>query len=323
MFVTGQSYNPWKMFIGCFVPNSIARSTTLSSTAKLVFGRLCQYAGRDGCAFPSYRTIGGEVGISQRQAIRAIGELASFGLIAVESYERSDGGSGSNRYRFLWHSILEEIEPSVEQATEEERELPDDFPHSVADDQPGEDDGDDTPSVCHRGHPPLSVMSPKERSEENLVEQKNQQTGVSIFRDKVSGTPLDRLSNDGVAELEHRHGWETLLWATDTVVTAWRKRRFTILNPGGYLHTVCQELVACGGEEIKQPVLASSACSEPLADTADESSPQKTYWHGLDTSEQQLWLDAARLSVRFEWQMSEASATAIACSMAWDAFCKE
>lgn len=160
-------------------------------------------------------------------------------------------------------------------------------------------------------------MSPKEITEETLVTQMNQQTGVMVFRDKVFGTPLERLPDGGILELERRHGWACLLWATDTVVTAWRKRGFTIVNPGGYLHSVCQEYDTDGTDRT------SVSTHEPAAvvqeNTSSENFQKKAYWQSLDVIHQQQWIAAARESVTFEWNMSDASASAIACAMAWDA----
>ena len=51
MPTAGETYNPWRLFVGCFIPNVITRSTELSSTAKLVFGKLCQFAGENGQAY--------------------------------------------------------------------------------------------------------------------------------------------------------------------------------------------------------------------------------------------------------------------------------
>ncbi|MFZ4859649.1 MAG: hypothetical protein ACOYL3_25025 [Desulfuromonadaceae bacterium] len=51
MPTAGETYNPWRLFVGFFIPNVITRSTELSSTAKLVFGKLCQFAGENGQAY--------------------------------------------------------------------------------------------------------------------------------------------------------------------------------------------------------------------------------------------------------------------------------
>ena len=47
MYIPGEKYNPWRMFVGCFIPGAVLRCRLLSARAKLVFGRLCQYDIRD------------------------------------------------------------------------------------------------------------------------------------------------------------------------------------------------------------------------------------------------------------------------------------
>lgn len=66
------------------VPNMIMRRKDLSHGVKLCFGRLLQYAGSDGCAFPKLTTLGEELGVSSRAAARFISELKSHGLVRVE-----------------------------------------------------------------------------------------------------------------------------------------------------------------------------------------------------------------------------------------------
>jgi hypothetical protein len=92
----GDIFNPWRMFNGCFIPNAVLRCRDLSARAKLVFGRLCQYAGENGEAFPSYRVLAQEVGVERRRAISAVRELEDFGLIRTVSRWRNDGAPSSN-----------------------------------------------------------------------------------------------------------------------------------------------------------------------------------------------------------------------------------
>jgi len=109
MPAAGEIYNPWRTFCGSFIPNAILRCRELSSTAKLTFGRLSQYAGEDGEAYPSYHTLGQEIGVERRQVIRAVRELEKFGLIKPVTRHREDGGLTPNSYVFLWHAILSGI----------------------------------------------------------------------------------------------------------------------------------------------------------------------------------------------------------------------
>ncbi len=133
--------NPYRLFQGCIVPNWLLRRIEISSTAKLAYGRLIQYAGKDGLAYPSYATMARELAVSSRQAIRLIGELTQAGLLAAVSRERGDGGATSNAYQFVDHIWMHESEPS---------------------------DTSDTIPVPSQTQAPLSLVSPKENhSEEN------------------------------------------------------------------------------------------------------------------------------------------------------------
>lgn len=70
-----QPFNPYKLFIGSFIPNALLRFTGLSSTAKLVWARLAQYAGENGVAFPKITSLAEEIGLSESQAQRLLNEL--------------------------------------------------------------------------------------------------------------------------------------------------------------------------------------------------------------------------------------------------------
>jgi hypothetical protein len=104
----GDRFNPYRMFVGSFIPNCILRCPDLSAGAKLTYARLCQYAGKDGEAFPTQETIGNEIGeVNERTVRRYLTELIEFGLLDVirpEGVEKLK--HKSNRYIFLWHDIF-------------------------------------------------------------------------------------------------------------------------------------------------------------------------------------------------------------------------
>lgn len=81
------------------IPNWLVRRTEVSNLAKIVYGRLSQYAGNSFKAYPYQTTLAFEVGISERQLRRILSELVSFGLI--KSDQR--GKKQSNFYYFLDH----------------------------------------------------------------------------------------------------------------------------------------------------------------------------------------------------------------------------
>jgi len=94
--------NPHKMFIGCFIPNWLARCENISSSEKIVYARLCQFAGKDGECFPRQETIAVEVGLKVDAVNKIIKRLAELKLI-----ESKRVGLGKpNKYKFLWHDLM-------------------------------------------------------------------------------------------------------------------------------------------------------------------------------------------------------------------------
>jgi len=102
----GQPFNPYRMFVGIFIPNVLLSYPDLSASAKLCYGRLCQYAGENGQAYPTYKKLASELGVSKRTCIRYINELADKEFVRVVTRAREDSSQTSNVYEFLWHEIF-------------------------------------------------------------------------------------------------------------------------------------------------------------------------------------------------------------------------
>ena len=103
----GEPFNPYRVFLGSFLPNALLRYDGLSSTDKLVWARLAQYAGERGYCYPSYDQLAQELGISSRSAIRSVDHLIKERFIA--KIEENRGGAGRvNLYRFLFHECLDQ-----------------------------------------------------------------------------------------------------------------------------------------------------------------------------------------------------------------------
>ena len=96
--------NPYNLFVGSFIPNWLLRRTEISPGAKLCYARLSQFAGRDGECFPAQVTLAAEIGAGERQLRRYLSELEEWGLIEIVQV----GLNQPNRYRFLWHTWMEE-----------------------------------------------------------------------------------------------------------------------------------------------------------------------------------------------------------------------
>ncbi len=96
--------NPYRKWIGCQIPNWLLKRTEPSQGAKLCYGRLTQYAGKNGKAFPKQKEIAKELGVSSDRTVRKyLKELQDYGLIKI----RQMGKKQSNTYHFLNHKWME------------------------------------------------------------------------------------------------------------------------------------------------------------------------------------------------------------------------
>lgn len=105
----GEKFNPFKVFVGLFIPNALARYKKISANAKLLYGRLAQFAGKDGRCFPSQALMAEEIGVTERAVRKLLKELKENGFIAVTKpgmMERFNGNTAG--YDFIWHPIFEE-----------------------------------------------------------------------------------------------------------------------------------------------------------------------------------------------------------------------
>ncbi len=81
------------------MPNWLSRRTEVSSTDKLVYAKLCQYAGKDGKCYPSQERLSEDLGFSARHVRNSIGNLIRLKLIVVVR----NNFNYNNAYRFLKH----------------------------------------------------------------------------------------------------------------------------------------------------------------------------------------------------------------------------
>lgn len=121
-----QFINPWRRFIGAFVPNWLMMRSEVSPQAKLLYGRLAQYAGQKGVAWPRQDTLAAQLGgLSDRTIRRHVKELKEHGLIYVLP---RDNKNFPNKYKFLDHPWMHEgevIDDDVPITPEGQGALPD------------------------------------------------------------------------------------------------------------------------------------------------------------------------------------------------------
>lgn len=101
----GQPFNPHGCFNGAFTPFSVLRLPDLSLGAKVLYGRLSAFAGRDGACYPSREKLAAELGISVATIKRHLAELTQAKLIRRELPETIGRGQTA-RVVFLWHEAL-------------------------------------------------------------------------------------------------------------------------------------------------------------------------------------------------------------------------
>lgn len=96
--------NPYMMFIGSFLPNWLLERDELNSTDKIVYARLCQFAGKNGSCFPRQDTLAEKIGMSENSVKKSLNKLIDNKLII--SNRRGQGQS--NLYKFLHHEWMDE-----------------------------------------------------------------------------------------------------------------------------------------------------------------------------------------------------------------------
>lgn len=106
MLNVGETFNPYCMFNGVFIPDAIYSYKSISSTAKLLYARLCKYKGESGEAFPSVATLAEELGMHVRQVFCILKTLEEEKFI-----RRKPRPGTSSIYEFLWHKCFEEKKP--------------------------------------------------------------------------------------------------------------------------------------------------------------------------------------------------------------------
>ena len=85
----------------------------VSPGAKLLYGQLSRHAGKDGNAYPSYKTLARAIGLKERQAMRLAHELSDAKLIEIRKRTDGVGRQRSNAFVFLWHEAFEPRAPEV------------------------------------------------------------------------------------------------------------------------------------------------------------------------------------------------------------------
>lgn len=105
----GQTFSPYKKFQGVFIPNAILEYKEISSSAKLVWGKLAQYCGKKNFCWPSQEALAEDIGLSVSYIQKILSELIDHQFIRKNNPQGKDKLSHkTNRYQILWHFVFEE-----------------------------------------------------------------------------------------------------------------------------------------------------------------------------------------------------------------------
>lgn len=103
--------NPYKAFNGICIPNAILECKDLSQSAKLMWGCLARFAGRNGRCFPKIETLGERVGLSKSMARKVVKELRDKKFIMTkQATGKARLMHMPNEYFFLDHELFHKVE---------------------------------------------------------------------------------------------------------------------------------------------------------------------------------------------------------------------
>ena len=80
----GEPFSPYERFHILPMPDSVLRSEELSPGAKLLYGRLCRYVGKNLFCWPAVATLAALLGVGERQIQNYLKERSSANLPVKE-----------------------------------------------------------------------------------------------------------------------------------------------------------------------------------------------------------------------------------------------
>ncbi len=198
----------------------------------------------------------------------------------------------------------------------------------------------------------MDTLKKQERNPEKFRERFPKKTGKETFKSRgslteetaeitqnttteqilvlLSGSPFSKISENDLSILIKRHGTERLMQAADIAAESWRREKKDIRNPGGYLQTLCEDLVVPEWYEPQhvRAVKAEAAAERKHAEdqrqieeqVAEEQKAQERddYWHSLSEEARQNFIDDIKVSSPFGQCIPEEGAVALARLTAWD-----
>ncbi len=157
-----------------------------------------------------------------------------------------------------------------------------------------------------------------------------QKTTTEQIRLLLSGTPLSKISEKELVVLIKRHGSEMVMQAADVAAETWRRERKEIKNPGGYLQTLCVDLVipewyeppevrnARSEDTAKRKRIEARKMEEQLAEEAQKAQERDDYWCSLSDEERQKHCEDFRATAPFLQDLKDDFLDGLAKLNAWE-----
>ena len=185
-------------------------------------------------------------------------------------------------------------------------------------------------------HPaPLSPVSHVTLSRDVTQENRTEKNRVEKTTDRVSRlllsqTPLANISDQELVGLSQRHGLERVQLAADVAAETWRRERNDIRNPGGYLNTLCENLVVPGwyipfaerqqraeGVKKQQEQRLAAQIQQEVTEEA-ENKARDELWQNLSVGEREQFCAVAREECPAGVHASDAVVVILARMKAWE-----
>ena len=174
-------------------------------------------------------------------------------------------------------------------------------------------------------------VTPENRQEQNREEQSRKEQTTETVRLLLQNTPLFRISDHDLQDLQQRHGIERLMQAADVAAETWRRKQEDPRNPGGYLQALCTSLVTPEwyvpfAERQKRAKALhqqqEAIASQQKAIKAQEeavSTERDALWNGLAEEEREHFRSLARADLPGGVNPAEAVILIMAKIKAWEA----
>lgn len=174
-------------------------------------------------------------------------------------------------------------------------------------------------------------VTPENRQEQNREEQSRKEQTTETVRLLLQDTPLLKVSDHDLQDLQQRHGIERLMQAADIAAETWRRKREDTWNPGGYLQALCASLVTPEwyvpfaerqkrAKALHQQKEATASQQKAIKAQEEAASTERdTLWNGLAEEERERFRSLVLAEMPVGVNPAEAVILIMAKIKAWEA----